>query len=220
MPYTLALTELRQMLDDSPFNKKVSKKKLIGNIDGSNVRFISYDKRLYSDTLQVFVGEESVGFTLVDDVGGEIDLTEPPSGNVKVTASYYWQWWTDSELKNFLNKGAEMVGQSVTTTIDNAYLNIPSGLKTGSLLIASSLAARALISFIVLRKHSSEFLLEQDGNSDSNYDATLKTLQLLADMNWKNGIEQRDDFYKRQGRRNSPAFGIKIGQNRRYGPNK
>lgn len=218
MAYTSAITELRQILADTQYNKRASKKSLIGKIDGSNTSFVTYDKRIIASTLEVFVNDELVSYNLDDNIAGKITLNDAPSGNVKVQANYYFQWWIDDELKNFLNKGAEICGEYTTTTPDTAYLNIIPGLKNAALNFAVSLAAKSLINYLVLRKHSGEFLIEQDGNSDANYEATLKYLESLADSSWKMAIQLRNDFNQKQGRQLNPAFGIKLGAVKQYGP--
>lgn len=218
MSYSTALAELRQLLADTEFHKKATKKKLIGKIDGNNQAFITYDKRILEDTLQVFVNDEEVNFTLEDAVRGEITLSEAPGLNTKATASYYFVWWLDDELKNFLNKGAETTSQWTDAVPDQAYLSIMPGLKTAALFIAASLATRSLIQYLVNRRHSEEFVIEQDGNDDNGFSQMISALQKTADAYYKDGLQHRDDFYKRQGKRNAPAFGVKMGTTRRYGP--
>lgn len=218
MSYTSAIVELRQLLSDSEFHKKVSKKKLIGAIDGENTSFITYDKRILSDSFQAFVNNIAVDSTVEDEVKGEITLSSAPDKNSRVEASYYWRFWIDDELINFLNKGAEATSQFTSSIPDNAYLSIIPGLKTCALMLSASLATRSLIQYMINRRHSEEFLLEQDGNDDKDFSAMISALQKVADQYWKDGIQMRDDFYKRQGKRNAPAFGIRMQQPRQYGP--
>jgi hypothetical protein len=220
MSYTQAITELRQILADTEFHKKATKKKIIGKIDGNNQTFVTYDKRLLEDTVEVFVNDEAVNFTLEDSVKGLLTLNEAPVGNVKVTSSYYFTWWIDDEIKNFLNKGAEITSQWTSTVPDDAYLSIQPGLKTAALFVAASISTRSLIQYLVNRRHSEEFNIEQDGNDDSGFSQMISALQKTADSYWKDGHQMRDDFYKRQGKRSAPAFGIKIPRTRQYGPNR
>lgn len=218
MPYTLAVTELRQMLSDTPFNKKASNKKLIGAIDGENVDFVTYDKRLFADTVEVFVAGESAQFNLNDPIQGSITLKSPPDKNVKVTANYYFQFWIDAELKNFLNKGAESTGVFVDVIPDNAYLVILPGLKNAALHLAAAMANDSLVAYLVNRRHSEEFNIEQDGNDDNGFSQMINALNARSKMFWDRGTWLRDDYYKRQGRRNAPSFKQKVGTPRIYGP--
>lgn len=218
MSYTTSVTELRQLIADTEFHKKATKKKLIGAIDGDNKSFITYDKRILEDTLEIYVNNVSVGFTLEDAIKGTITISSAPDKNSKVEASYYWQFWLDDELTNFLNKGAEATSQWTSAIPDNAYLQILPGLKTAALMLAASLANRSLIQYLVNRRHSEEFLLEQDGNSDSGFSQMINALQKVADQYWSDGLKMRDDFYQRQGKRNAPAFAIKQSNLKQYGP--
>lgn len=217
MSYDSAVVELRQIIADTEFNKKATKKKLIGPIDGNNLNFVTYDKRIYEDSLEVFLNGESVPFSVVDAIKGEINLSTAPDKNVKLEASYYWRFWIDDELKNFLNKGAESTGQSGISSPDQAYLNIEPGLKSAALYFAASLATRSLIFYITNRRHSEEFLIEQDKNDDTNFSQTIAAMNTQAKSLWDQAVWHRDDFYKRLGKRNKPAFGIKMGSTRKYG---
>ena len=218
MSYSVAVTELRQLLADTEFHKKATNKKLIGKIDGDNKSFVTYDKRILEDTLEVMVDGTQVNFTLEDSVKGLITINDAPSINSKVTANYYFQFWIDDELKTFLNKGAEATSQWSSVIPDQAYLQILPGLKTAALFVAASLAQRSLIQFLVNRRHSEEFNIEQDGNDDSAFSQMINALQKNADQYWNDGMKFRDDFYKRQGKREAPAFAIKLGKVRNYGP--
>jgi len=167
MSYTNAILELRQMLSDTDQHKRSTRKKLIGNVDGSNLVFVTYDKRIVEDTFQAFVNGLPVQAVITDPVAGEVAFAVAPLQNSTVQASYYWQWWLDTELTTFLNKGAEAVGLSTTSaTTDNAYLQVIPGLKSAVLQMAASMSAESLANYLITRKHSAEHLLEQDKGTD------------------------------------------------------
>lgn len=218
MSYTAAITELRQLLSDTAFHKRVTKKKLIGNVNGDNKKFFTYDKRILEDTVEAFVNDAAVSFDIDDAIKGEITLATAPDKNSKVEASYYWQWWHDDDLTTFLNKGAEITSQEDLTPPDTAYLQILPGLKTAALYFAANMATESLISYLATRRHSQEFLLEEDGNDDNKFSQTIQALTEQAKAMWDKAIFHRDDFYKRQGKRHAPAFGVKTVASRRYGP--
>ena len=225
MNYDKAIVELRQMIADTDKTKRVTKKAMAqGTSDGENLLFYTWDKRLFEDSFQLYVDNElqSDGFELSDPIAGEITFAQAPDKDSEVRASYYFQWWIDDEIKNFLNKGAELTGE-VDPNIsanhpDAAYLMIQPGLKNASLKFAGHLAMDALVSRFIADKHSAEFLLEQDGNVDVGYTELIKNLQNQANTWFKQAVQLRDDFYQRQGRRNQPAFGIKQVNTKIYGP--
>lgn len=218
MSYAAAITELRQIIADTEFHKKATGKKLLGDVNGENKSFYSYDKRLLEDTVEVMVNNVAASFTLDDSVKGQFTLATAPDKNTAVTANYYYTWWLDDEIKNFLNKGAESTSQWNDNVPDDAYLSILPGLKGAALNLAANLALKSLIMYLVNRRHSEEFNLAEDGNDDTKFSQTIAAMQKMADSFWKDGMTQRDDFYKRQGKRNAPAFGIKLGSVRNYGP--
>lgn len=214
-----AVTEFRQMLFDTDTNKRSTRKKILGDINGTNTKFRTYDKRLVESSVEVFQAGVAISFSVDDAVAGELTITPAPEGNVKLEASYYWTWWTDAEVTTYLNKGAEAVGQWNDNVVpDQAYLQIPPGLKTAAMYFAASMAQTSLIQYMQNRPHSSEFLVEQDQKDDANFGATLDAMRRLANDYHDKAIQHRDDFYKRLGKREAPAFGVKIGATRNYGP--
>lgn len=218
-PYTAAINELRQMLMDTEFNKASHHKRLIGAVDGTNTLFVTYDKKLVERTVRIFVDLDEVPFDIVDVIAGEIQLGEAPAINSKVNYSAYWQFWLDTELKNFLNKGAETCGIWNDGTVpDDAYLKIYPGLKHAALYFACETALSAQINYLVNRRHSEEFNVEQDGNNDEAFSYTIEAMQKSADSYFKKAFTLRDDFFKGQGARFRPSFGIKRGQSKGYGP--
>jgi hypothetical protein len=218
MSYDSAITELRQLLSDSDKHKRASKKKLIGNVNGDNKSFQTYDKRVLEDGMEVFVADISVDFSLDDATAGLVTINTAPDKNTTVTASYYYQWWLDAEIKTFLNKGAESCSQFDNTAPEEAYLQINGGLKGAALYLAASYAMDSLVAYLVNRRHSQEYLIEEDGNDDNKFSSTIAAMTEQSKFFWEKGTWLRDDFYKRQGKRNAPAFGIKTVTQRRYGP--
>lgn len=220
MSYSTAITELRQILSDTSTHKKATRKKIFGNVNGDNAEFITYDKRILEDTVEVFVDGLAVDFEVTDAVAGKLTLKDAPTSNSKVEASYYFQWWLDDELTTFLNKGAELTGQFSTSTPDKAYLQILPGLKNAALYFAASEATTSLIHYLINREHSEEFLVEQDGNDDSNFSEMIKALKDLGKDYWERAKWHRDDYYKSLGKRELPAFAVKIARFKNYGPNR
>lgn len=230
MSYQNAILELRQIIADTASNKRTSGKRLIGNVDGVNKVFTTYDKRIVATTLQVFEGDTQLnkGFSLDDAIAGQISFTNAPAVQTVLTATYYWQWWLDAEVINFLNKGAETCGivdpnANVAPPLkpsDQAYLLVPGGLKAAVLKIAASYAFDAIAAYMFARRHSSEYLVEQDGNDDEGYSKLIDSCNKMSASNLKNGMLLRDDFYKSQGRQYKPSQQIKVVGTKQYGPSR
>lgn len=218
MNYATGITELRQLLSDSAERKRATKKQIIGKIDGENTTFTTYDKNIFEDTLQVFVNDVEVDASLDDEIAGQIILASAPDKNTKVTATYYFRFWNDDDLTNFLNKGAEATGQFSDASPDKAYLSIQPGLKFAALYFAASMACDSLILYLVNREHAEEFLIQEDGNDDSNFGQMIDALRRMSDSFSEKAFKHRDDFYQRLGKRNAPSFAVKTVASRRYGP--
>lgn len=217
MSYANAINELRQLLADTNLDKKATKKRILGDVDGNNVEFYTYDKRIFSDTVLVYVNNAIVTASVDDEIQGQITLAAPPDINSKVEASYYWRFFNDDELQNFLNKGAEACGTFGDNIPDNSYLSIIAGMRTAAIYFAASMCKRRLISLLMNRAHSEEFLVEQDGNDDNKFSQTINAMNREAKELWDQAIWHRDDYYLRQGKRNAPSFGVKTGTVRKYG---
>lgn len=220
MSYPGALSDLRLLLADTDKSKCATRKRLVGNVDGDNAIFTTFDKNLYEDTVVVYVNDEVVNFTVDDSVRGTLTLAVAPDENTKVNADYYFQWWRDVELTGYLNRGAQSCSIFDPATPEASYLLVPQGLRDAVLYFAASDANRAQVQYMIMRRHSEEFLIQQDGNDDDNYSKMISSLQKQADWYFNNAVKIRDDFYERQGRRNAPAFNIKTVGRKQYGPNR
>lgn len=219
MSYTQAITELRQLLGDTDKDKRSSRKKLIGNVDGDNKKFRAYDKRIVEDTLEIFVNGTIVPFSLDSANSSEIILNSAPEPNSKIEASYYWQWWNDDELKTFLKMGAESLGVVDETNL-KIWETVPDGLRGSLLYYAASHSVRRQIMFMINRRHSGEFLLEQDKGGDEGFAELIKALEMTYEMFAKTGKSERDDFIQKRGQQKNPAFKLKAGSSGQYGPRK
>lgn len=220
MSYLKGVLELRQLISDTDGRKNASGKKLIGLIDGSNQNFVTYDKRIVEDSLVVYINNEVTRATVLDATKGKLSLADAPGINSKVTSDYSYQFWTDEELSNFLNKGAESCGQFSDSDMDQAYLRIEGGLRGAALYLAAALAMKSELAYLINRRHSEEFNIEQDGNDDTGFSQTIDAMRRLAESYHKDGMEHRDDFYKRLGKRDLPSSKIKSPRASRYGANR
>lgn len=220
LTYDTAVADLRELLADSTSHKRATNKKLVGPINGTNVTFYAYDKRIVKLSVEVRLDGTDVEFDVVDAVAGKIVLTEAPLENTDLRADYYWQFWSDESLKGFLNRGAQSCSYFDDSAPEKSFEQAAPGLRNAILYYAASDANRALIQYLNNRRHSEEFLLEQDGNDDTNHSETIAELRRGADSYWKQAETTRDEYYERQGRRNKPSFAVKAGTTRKYGPNR
>lgn len=218
--YTTAINDLRTLLGDTCYSKRASKKGVVGQIDGVNVDFVTYDKRVIPETFQVYLDNSLVQVVAFDPISGEFVLQTAPLENSKLKSSYYFNWWLDADIVDFLNKGAQACSLFDPSCPEFSYEEAPPGLRQPMLYFAAHDANRALVQYLLNRRHAEEFLIQQDGNDDENYSKMIEALMKQAKEFYTMAMDLRDDYYKRQGRRDKPSFAIKTVRQRKYGPNR
>jgi hypothetical protein len=206
--WTTAITELRTLLSDKPDDRYCYRKKLFGTIDGVNKTFKSFEFRRSTNfttataPMGVFLG--GVQLTLLqiasdDPTSGELTLvTAPTDTGVNITATYYYEWFTDIELGEFLT------GASRWLQLGDDYTNVTGGLIQAALYFAAKDALRKMAMRWATRA-SNTFLLE-----DSPKKEALETAAMYGNMSEayeKSADKYRDDYYKKSGQSLS-AFSV------------
>lgn len=123
-----AIASLRTRLSDGATDKYVHQTKVAPTPDGVQTRFAVPDSHLTS-SLVVYLDNEDVTaqLTTTDLAGGTFEL-DAPEKDSDLRASYYFQWFTDAELTDFLTEAAELLG---FTGAEDAAL--PVGLRPAAL---------------------------------------------------------------------------------------
>jgi hypothetical protein len=210
-----AILALRNILFDGPKDKRANNKKVLGPIDGVNATFTTFEYRrtvafnVATGVIGVFKNGVNInGFVSSDDTDSGI-FTLSASGipsNVSrdsLTATYYYQWFSDADLDQFLANASTWLGFSTT------YINIPDGLNASCLRFAAQEAYEAAAAKYSTRI-SEVFQLEDAPSED-----ILKSIAAFKDMadNFlQKAVTMRDDFYKRQGQPLAPNFGFQLGR--------
>lgn len=209
-----AILALRNLIYDGPTHKLCSQKKVIGVIDGTNRLFKTFEYRRLTDfttataPLGVYVNGAHVAAATDDDATtatGSFTLTSAPSQTSRdvVTATYYYQWFIDSELSGFLANAATWLGFSTT------YINIPDGLNAAALRFAAQEAYEAAAMRFSTRM-AEVYKLEDAPSED-----ILKSVTAFKDMadNFLAKAEtMRNDYYTRQGQSLAPNFSFALGR--------
>jgi hypothetical protein len=133
-----------------------------------------------------------------DPATGIFVVTTAPTDGSVVEASYYTQWFLDSELQMFLETAALWVQSSTDFTL------IPSGLIPCTLKYSS---AEAYLKLAIRWKDyaSSTYKLHDDPNEEA--DAKTTSFMDMSKTFREEALKSRDEFYKRQGRSLQPLFG-------------
>lgn len=104
-----AIVSLRRRLSDGADDKYVHQMEVDPEPDGIQTTFAVPDSRLVADSLELTLEGSPVTPDTVDHPAGRFTLAAPDA-NQKLRASYYFQWFTDAELEDFLGQASNMVG--------------------------------------------------------------------------------------------------------------
>jgi hypothetical protein len=212
-----AILQLRNLLFDGPTDKLASQKKVLGVIDGVNTIFKTFETRRVNSFAAsapfpqgLYLNGSPVLVTNViqdEPISGVFQLgpSAVPSNLTRdsLTATYYFQWFEDSELDQFLQNATSWLGLS------NNYINIPDGLNASALRFASQEAYLAISNKYSVRM-AQTFQLEDAPNED-----VLKSIQAFQSMakDYMASAEtMRNDFYTRQGQALAPNFNFQLGK--------
>jgi hypothetical protein len=214
-----AITNLRSLIKDNPTDKICYQKEVIGMVDGTNPYFKTFEYRRLTNfttnagsTFPLGVWKNntlltSVQVTADDTASGAFTLANAviPSATSRdvIRATYYYQWFTDSELDAFLQNASAWLG------LGNTYINIPDGLNVAALRFSAQEAYEA-----AAMKYSTR-MAEVYKLSDAPSEAILKSIQAFREManDFMSKAETlRDDYYTRQGQALAPNFSFALGQ--------
>lgn len=107
---TSARASLRSLLGDGEADHYEFRSVAYPAPDGVTRRFFAGQPRLVENSLVVNVGSDEASVSGSPDwAKGEFVLTTAPSASVEVHASFYYQWFTDTELDAFLLAGAGLL---------------------------------------------------------------------------------------------------------------
>lgn len=220
MPWTTSVSDLRAVISDGPTDHPADRKRCFGIINGSNTIFKTFEVRRLTNfenssyPFGVFVGPTQLGelskVATDTNVLGEFILKSAPSGsNTVVEATYYYQWFLDSELQVFLKSAAQWLGG-----ID--YVQIAPGLQPAALNYAGHLAYKKLASRWSERM-SQVYLLQDAPAINATKTAVDEWIKLAAQF-LKDAHTERAGFYTRQDQSLAPLFGTVSGRIREITP--
>lgn len=213
-----AVFDLRTLLSDGPEDRYNSRKRCFGEVNGTNNTFRTFEFRRITDftTATTPLGVYINGTRLSEsDIStdylntGEFVIgasgSIPVDGDV-VEASYFNQWFLDSELQGFLK-----VASNWLTSSDD-YTQIVGGLTPSALKYAASEAYLKLA--IRWRTFLSEQYRVEDEPKKPGTGPADEFIK-MADTFREEALKSRDEFYTRQGQALQPLFGSVLGNVRR-----
>ena len=209
-----AVADLRRFVNDGPTDRPIKTKQVIGLVNGVNQEFLTFEDRIVVGTLRVtvdFVPLAPAAVSLVDPVLGMFTLATAPVGGSVVRASYYFQYFLDSELQEAI----QLATEQLTDGGDDPTQLTP-GLKTAALLYGAHFGfTKQSIRWV--QRASSRFLLEEEPIQQEALQRS-NLFDTLAKRFFDEARIVRDDYYKRQGRSLGPAFSVFKPRIPRVGP--
>lgn len=213
MAWLTAVSDLRTLLSDGPTDRYSSRKRCFGEVNGTNLIFKTFEFRRVTDfTTASFPQGVYIDGTVVPASGvasdftptGEFVLTVgyvPQDGDI-VEASYYSQWFIDSELSEFLTTASNWLSSQTDFSLTPNGL-WPCALKYG--------AAEAYLKMAIRwRTFLSEGYRVEDEPKKPGVGPADEYVK-MAEMFRKEATQARDEFYTRQGRNLQPLFGSVLG---------
>jgi hypothetical protein len=125
-----ATASLRRRLSDGLDDKYVHQMEVDPEPDGVQTTFAVPDSRLVPGTLEATLDGVPLTPDSVDVDAGRFTLAAPDA-NQKLRASYYFQWFTEVELEDFLGQATNVVGYDGVTDA-----GLPLGLRPATLSYA------------------------------------------------------------------------------------
>lgn len=213
MSWTNAISDLRNLLSDNTTDKYRYRKKVFGEINGTNTYFKTFEfRRLTNFTTSTFplgvyidgVFQNTSAISSDSTSTGDFVLTTAPTGRAKIEATYYIQWFLDSEIQGFLKLASNWLGFS------DDFSNISEALRPAALKYASAEAYQKLC--LKWAEHLSEIFLLNDAPVNKDMSPVDKYRQLSLDFR-KEAEEAAKFTYSRSAQNYQPLYGIIQGQN-------
>lgn len=208
MSWINAKQSFRIYLSDGATDRYHFRKRCFGEVNGVNLRFKTFEFRRITDftlTQGVYIDGvlQPISAIAADaPIPGEFILVSAPLDGSIVEASYYTQWFLDSELDDFLSQSSEwLLSTSDYTSVSPGL--IPSALEYASCRAYQKMAQR-------WRDYMSSAYKVEDAPKDEasgRVDSFIK----MSDNAREQALKLRDEFYKRQGQALQPLFGTVIG---------
>jgi len=216
MPWTTAVSDLRTLLSDGAQDRYNFRKRCFGEINGTNVRFKTFDFRRITDftssvePLGVYIdGELQNTSAIASDVPvtGDFVLADAPLDGSIVEASYYIQWFLDSELVEFLQTSGLWIQSSSDYTL----------LSGGLIPVALKYAASE--GYLKLSQRWRNFMSDGYKVEDSPQtkpNSLAESFSKMSEAYRKQAESSLEMFYKRQKRPLQPLFGSVQGRIRPF----
>lgn len=217
--WTTAVTDVRKIMSDGDTDKLRYRKKVIGVVNGTNLVFKTFEDRRLSDFVApvpptgVFDDNGvALPVTSEDLTSGEFTLTAAPLDGTSVLATYYFQWFTDVELSEFLTDAAEWIGNG------SDFTTIGEDLRPAAKEYAAHKGYQKLVSKMSM--NLAETYQLYDAPDQKRFDPVAQYMKISKDK-YELALKLRDDVYDgRKGQAKAPRSATIAGRVRDVAPNR
>lgn len=210
--WATALDDLKGLLDEGNLDKYAYRKRCLGDCNGTNLSFKTFDNLRQTDFT---TASPPVGVWISGVLQDPAIITEdfPDSGDFTISvvtqntdiveASYYYRWFLDSELIQYLISATNWL------SLGSDYTTLGEGLRPGALKFAASDAYQKL-AIRWARKLSEGFMLNDAPGTDMVGKMIIEYGNIATKYR-EDAEKVRDDFYSRSGQQKSPAWAFSFG---------
>jgi hypothetical protein len=210
--WTSAISDLRANLSDGDQDKNYYRKRCLGEINGTNTNFKTFEFRRVTDfvsataPLGVWLDGSLLpasGISVDYPDSGDFTLLSAPADGSVLEASYYARWFIDSELVQFLTTASQWL------SFGSDYTQVAEAFRPAALKYAASEAYQKLVIRWALR--ASDTFLLNDAPATENMGKMIDQYKQIALDYRKDAEVIRDDFYSRSGQQKQPLWGFNLG---------
>lgn len=184
---TDAINKVRLMANDTNTSHRAFPDSLGLYVNGSRTVFPLSNKNILPGAQYVQDNGALTAGTPTDAVNGIVTMGSAPTNMLEWY--YYYLDFIDAEIQSMVDDGLAEVGmtESNLSTIDPTLLEV----------MGHFAAAKA--NQIRMTRFASQYNVSVEGQSYEKSE-TYKAYKAACDLNYTQGTEKRDQFYKRQGR--------------------
>ena len=218
-PWQSAITDVRTLLSDGPTDKLLWMKSVVGVLNGTNTIYKTFESRRISplvgasgSPVGVFDNGALVSVTAEDLESGQFTLAVAPTNGDILVASYYYHWFDDPEIDQFLTTASEWISGT------DDYSSTPQGLWPAAKTYAAASGYQKLVSKMSI--NLAETYQLSDAPDSKRFDP-VKVYGDLAKTMFSLAFELRDDVYKnRKGQALAPIARTMSGRVKDVMPNR
>lgn len=215
--------DVRVAISDGPTDKLAWDKKVVGPQNGKNRRFKTFEIRRVTkfvdcednDSTGVFLNYDRVTIENEDTESGMFEFgagEAVPNDGDSLRATYYYQWFDDSEISVFLRATANFIG------VGDDFTQITSDFQPAAIEFAAGGAYQKLASKFATNYH--EMFQLYDAPDEKRFNPVTAFMN-IAEKKFKLAFELRDDVYSgRKGKAGAPLTGVVRGRVRDTAPNR